>query len=178
MDVSIAKVFGGGVGYVLDGNSLMGPDTKLLHEFRVELVDHREIDALVPEEFQQFYLTQDADDLSLEVGDEDAVDATAEELCGPDQVFVALQRHERLLPKNGLDVTKWNAVSSLCALGDVVVQRDQVVGRLAQAHDDEDVGVQIAVVEGGDGSGACQIFADQHNTARRVLHKRLEGRQT
>lgn len=119
----------------------MGPDTELLHEFRVKLVNHRKVDALVPEEFQQLYLTQDADDLSLEVGDEDAVNATAEELNGPDQVFVALQRHERLLPTDGLDIAKWNAVASLCALGDVVVQRDQVVGRLAQANDDEDIGV-------------------------------------
>lgn len=44
---------------------------------------------------------------------------------------------------------------------------------MAQADDNQNVGVEIAIVEGGDWDGACRIFADQNNAACRILYESL-----
>ncbi len=162
--------------YALDGNGLVGADLEVPQQARVQPLNGREVDGLVPEELDEAQLGEDADDVAGLADDQNPVDAAPKRLDGLVESRIGRQRHQFLFSRECLDLPQRDVLLGLGLFGDLVVQADMFLVRIREADHHQEVGVQVGVVERGKGRLGRGGLAHEDDIGRVLLKEQLRCR--
>lgn len=151
----------------------MSANAKIAQDNRIQSVDGREVDALVPEELDKLQLAEHASNVAGSTADQHTVDAAPKDLNGLVQGFVEWQRDEALFSADRLDITQRNGLSLGRLASNLVVQGDLALVGVGSADNDEEVRVEIVEVEGGYSVSRLAALADENDVGGVVLDQSL-----
>lgn len=89
-------------GKIPNSDDLLRSNGEIAHQSRVEIVYNPEVDAFIPEELDESQLAQDASNFASRVGHKDSMNATAENLDGPCEIFIRRQDNQCLFTTDEL----------------------------------------------------------------------------
>lgn len=156
---------------LLDRDGILCSDSKVPEKNRIYLFNRWEVDAFVPEKVGNAQLAHDSHDVTGQVGNDDPMYTAAENFDGLCQVAACVQLHRRLAAEQWLQSAERYTLTLLRFGHDVVEERNLVSFRLRKADNNEQVGVQVAIVKGrGDAAGALGV-SDEDDIGRAFEQK-------